>query len=380
MVRKLMLIGLMGLMRSIWALPAMNMPKGVTPISHQLYHLHMVIFFVCTVIALGVFAAMFYIMLRYRKSVGAKSANFHHSTVTEIIWTLIPTLILIVMAIPSTRVLIDMNDDRKADVNIKITGHQWHWEYAYLDHGIKFSSNLATPRSQIDNKTPKGPWYLLEVDEPLVLPIHKKIRFLVTSTDVNHSWWVPEFGVKKDALPGLINTAWAKIDRPGIYRGQCTELCGMQHGYMPIVVIALTEEQFNQWIKEKKAGHATLPTPDLTAPAIPLAPATLMAEGKKVYTHTCAVCHQENGEGMPPAFPSIKGSKIATGPVDDHVRIVLYGKHGTAMQAFESQLTDREIASVTTYQRNSWDNQKQSSTGNIQPAEVARIRQEGDLS
>jgi cytochrome c oxidase subunit 2 len=289
------------------------------------------------------------------------------------------------MAIPATRVLIDMSDDSKADVNIKITGHQWNWEYAYLDYGIKFTSNLATPRSQIDNKTPKGPWYLLEVDEPLVVPIHKKIRFLLTSTDVNHSWWVPEFGLKKDAIPGLINTAWAKIDRPGIYRGQCTELCGMQHGYMPIVVIALPETEFKNWIEQKKSGHASVPTPNSTEPMINLSRATLMEEGKKVYHNQCVICHQENGEGLKPVYPSIKGSKIVTGPVHDHLNIILYGKHGTAMQAFGEKLTDREIASVITYQRNSWGNDNQTSYGkyagsNTQPAEVARAKQEGGFS
>lgn len=355
-----------------------NMTPGVTPISRDIYDLHMTIFWICVFIGIVVFSTMFYALLKHRKSVGHKAAKFHHSTKVEIIWTLIPFLILVAMAIPATIVVIRMNDDAKADINIKIIGHQWKWQYEYLDQGINFYSNLSTPQAQLHNKEKKGKWYLLEVDKPLVVPIHKKIRFLVTSNDVIHAWWVPALGVKRDAIPGFIHEAWARIEKPGIYRGQCAELCGMNHGYMPIVVVAKTQKDFAKWVAEQR-GETIKATAAAKKPAKKMSKAALMKLGKKVYDTTCSACHKTDGKGMPPAFPAMIGSPIATGPVAQHIDIVLNGKTGTAMQAFKDQLTNEQIAAVITYERNAFGNSNKSKYGKnaggiVQPAEIAKAR------
>ncbi len=344
-----------------------NMTRGVTPMSHDIYDLHMTIFWICVAIGVVVFGAMIYAMVRHRKSIGHKPAKFHGSTGVELTWTLIPFLILVAMAVPATLVLIRMEDDAKADVNIKVTGYQWKWQYEYLDYGISYFSNLSTPRAQIEGKEKKGQWYLLEVDKPLVVPIHKKIRFLVTSNDVIHSWWVPALGVKRDAIPGFIHESWARIEKPGVYRGQCAELCGMDHAYMPIVVVAKTESDFNRWVAEQTNPK----TPTKTAALKTMTKEALMKEGETVYNSKCAVCHKSDGTGTPPAFPALKGSKIATGSVNDHIAIVLNGKSGTSMQAFKDQMSVEEIAAVVTYERNSWGNDG----GVVQPADVAKLKQ-----
>lgn len=356
-----------------------NMPSGVSPISHDIYDLHMLIFAICCVIGVFVFGVMFYALIKHRKSKGAKAANFHDNTVLEIVWTIIPLLILVGMAVPATKVLMRMNDDHAADINIKITGHQWKWQYEYLDEGINFYSNLSTPNEQIENKAPKGEWYLLEVDKPLILPIHKKVRFLLTSADVNHSWWVPELGVKRDSIPGYITEAWTRIDKPGTYRGQCTELCGMRHGYMPIVVIAKTEKDYAKWVAEQtKSAESKKKLADEQANKVWTKP-ELMTSGKSTYEKYCSVCHRPDGKGMPPAFPALIGSSIATGPVEKHIDIVLHGVAGTGMQAFDQQLSDAEIAAVVTYERNAWGNADkekygQLAGGTLQPADVAKRR------
>ena len=241
------------LITSVFAKSPYNMPRGVTPVSNDVYDLHMTIFWICVVIAIVVFLAIIISLIRHRKAAGHKAVFFHKSTKVEVIWTVIPFLILVAIAIPSTIVMANMDNDANADMNIKITGHQWYWSYEYLDQGIKFDSNLSTPQAQLNNKAVKNKWYLLEVDHPLVVPVDKKIRFLVTSTDVIHSWWVPELAVKRDAIPGFIHESWAYIQKPGIYRGQCAELCGLKHGYMPIVVIAKTQKNFNAWVAKMKA-------------------------------------------------------------------------------------------------------------------------------
>lgn len=235
-----------------------NMKPGVTPVSQNIYWLHMTIFYVVVFIGLVVFIAMAIAMIKHRKSKGHKAATFHENNKIEVIWTVIPFLILVVLAIPATIVITQIYDDSKADMNIKITGSQWKWHYEYLDQGIEFYSNLSTPATQLNNQLPKNKWYLLEVDRPLVLPIHEKVRFLVTATDVIHSWWVPELGVKRDAIPGFIHEAWADIQKPGIYRGQCAELCGVHHGYMPIVVIAKTQANFKKWVKKEHRREEAL--------------------------------------------------------------------------------------------------------------------------
>lgn len=363
---------------SVLALPQMNMSPGVTPVSRDIYYLHMTILWICVIIGAIVFGIMFYSLIRHRKSLGRKPATFHENTFLEIFWAVIPFLILVVMAVPATKIVINMEDDSDADINIKITGYQWKWRYEYLDEGLNYFSNLATTQDQIQGKAPKSQWYLLEVDKPLVVPIHKKIRFLVTSNDVIHSWWVPLLGVKRDAIPGFIHESWARIDKAGIYRGQCAELCGLNHGFMPIVVDARSEEDYSAWVQAQKQA-AMQPAGETQAPNAPMTKQQLIENGVDVYNRMCVVCHQANGQGMPPAFPALKGSKIANGPVKDHIHIVLKGKPGTAMQAFELQLTDKDIASVITYERNAWGNGQTSTTapnagGIVQPTDIAAAR------
>lgn len=379
-----------------------NLTPGVTPISRDIYNLHMTIFYICVIIGVVVFGIMFYSLFKHRKSRGVQPAKFHGHTKVEIFWAVIPFLILVIMAIPATAVLVRMSNTEEPDVNIKITGYQWKWKYEYLDEGISYFSNLATPQKQLQNKLPKDQWYLREVDKPLVIPIHKKIRFLITSNDVIHSWWVPALGIKRDAMPGFIYEAWAKVEKPGIYRGQCAELCGTYHAYMPIVVQAVSWDDYQKWVAANKptatnasaaikpamtvipAATASTVAPTATvAPAPTAAPAPekksssmtkqeLMQLGENVYETNCAMCHKSDGSGMPPAFPAMKGSKIATGPVAAQLYIVLHGKPGTPMQSFADQLTDQEIAAVITYERNSWGNEKHGryAGGLVQPADV----------
>jgi cytochrome c oxidase subunit II len=346
---------------------SINMAPGVTEISHTVYNLHMLILGICTLIGIGVFGTMFYSILRHRKSAGHEAAQFHESTTVEIIWTLIPLLILIGMAIPATRTLIAMEDTGNSDMTIKITGYQWKWEYEYIDEGIHFFSNLATPRSEIENHKAKNEHYLLEVDNPVVVPVHKKIRFLLTANDVIHSWWMPDLAVKKDAIPGFINEMWTVIDKPGTYRGQCTELCGKDHGFMPIVLVAMEEKDYLNWVEEQKAAADS--EKNLSSKTFTLA--ELNNRGADVYNRNCAACHQANGEGLPGVFPSIKGSPVATGDISEHLKVVMNGRQGTAMQSFAGQLSDVDIASVITYQRNAWGNDMGDS---LQPAQVAAQR------
>ncbi len=362
---------------STLALPPMNMPYGVTPISHEIYHLHMTIFAICCVIGVGVFGTMIYALIYYRKSRGAVSAQFHEHMGVEILWTAIPFIILIVMAVPATKVLIDIHNTAKPDINIKITGYQWRWGYDYLDQNIHFMSNLSTPLAQQGNTSAKGKNYLLETDNDVIVPIHKKVRFLITSNDVVHSWWVPDLGIKQDAIPGYINETWAYIDKPGFYRGQCGELCGARHGFMPIVVHAVSQKEFSSWVN--KQHHKNFKLAAAAAQPKTLSHDELMAAGKKIYESVCAVCHKPGGEGMPPTFPAIKGGPISTGPIAAHINIVLHGKKGTAMAPFASQYGDEEIASVITYERTAFGNdainKQKGNPTTAQPADVRKLRQ-----
>lgn len=359
----------------------MNMHKGVTPLSKDIYNLHMIAIGVCAGIGIIVFGVMFYSLIHHRKSRGYKAASFHRNTKLEIVWTIIPLIILVALAFPATRVLIRQADNSNADITIKIVGYQWKWQYQYLDLNIDYFSNLSTPFTQIQNLEPKGLWYLLEVDKPLVLPIQKKIRFLVTSNDVIHSWWVPELGVKRDAIPGFMHESWARIEQPGTYRGQCAELCGINHAYMPIVVEAVDEKAFYKWVDEQPKviqQHATdkinqeqkVETPDI--PSSILSKNKLMSLGKERYEQVCAACHKIDGKGIPPMFPALNGSSIAIGkPISKHINIILNGLSGTAMQAFKDQLTDEEIAAIVTYERNAWEN---NTNDVVQPEEVFKLR------
>ena len=344
----------------------LNMTPGVTPNSHAVYGLHMTVLWICVAIGVVVFGAMFYSIINHRKSKGAVAAKFHESTTVEILWTIIPFLILIAVAIPATKTLISMEDTSDSDLTIKVTGYQWKWKYDYLDTGISFFSVLATPRDQITDQQPKGDHYLLEVDNPVVVPINKKIRFLTTAEDVIHAWWVPALGFKKDAIPGFINESWALIEQPGVYRGQCAELCGKDHGFMPIVVVAKNEADYNSWLAEQKSATAAA-----TASAgREWSKEELMAKGEQVYATNCAACHQATGMGIPGAFPALAGSPIATGPAEEHMDRVMNGKPGTAMAAYKGLLNDADLAAVITFERNSWGN----SASVVQPSAVKAAR------
>nr|WP_298623808.1 cytochrome c oxidase subunit II [uncultured Legionella sp.] len=352
----------------------LNMYKGVTPLSHDMYYLHMVCMAVCAVIGVVVFGIMIYSLIHHRKSKGYKPATFHDNPRLEIVWSIIPFLILIGLAIPATQVLIRMSDSNESDVTIKVVGYQWRWQYQYLDQGISFYSNLSTPYAQIQNKEKKGQWYLLEVDKPLVLPINKKIRFLVTSGDVIHSWWVPELGIKRDAIPGFMYEAWARIEKPGVYRGQCAELCGINHGFMPIVVQAVSEEEFDDWVaKQDKVQDQYAKTEGVPGEQKTMTRSELMTLGKQKYEQFCSACHKADGTGLPPLYPALKGSSVAVGkPISRHIDLILNGiPDSSGMMPYKDQLNDEEIAAIATYERNAWGN---NTDDLIQPAEVAKLR------
>ncbi|WP_333969951.1 cytochrome c oxidase subunit II [Alteromonas mediterranea] len=335
---------------------SLNLRRGATDISGQVYDLHMLMFFICVGIAVVVFGVMFASMYLHRKSRGAKPANFHENVKVEIAWTVIPFLILVFMAVPAANTLIAMEDTTEPDMTVLVTGSQWKWHYKYMDSDVEFYSLLATQREQIENKFQKTDNYLLEVDRPLVIPTGKKIRFLITSDDVIHSWWVPDFAVKKDANPGFINESWANVNEPGIYRGQCAELCGKDHGYMPVVVIAKEPAEFDKWMSEQEAMVRQAKEEEQRLLSMNMSMDELMQEGERVYNATCAACHMPNGEGLPGVFPALKGSKMAKEDQQGHIDIVLHGKSGTAMQAFGKMLSLKEIAAVVTYERNAWGN------------------------
>ena len=350
-----------------------NMTRGATELSQQVFDLHMTIFYICVVIAAIVFGLMFWSIVHHRKSKGVVPAQFHGSMKIEIIWTAIPVLILVAMAVPATRTLVAMEDASASELTVLVTGSQWKWHYKYLDYPIEFYSVLATPRVQISNEAEKDPDYLMAVDKPLVLPTGKKVRFLLTADDVIHSWWVPDFAIKKDAVPGFINETWTRVDKPGFYYGKCAELCGRDHGFMPVAVEVKTPEDFEAWTVAQVAAAEQAKAE--AASAGPMAMDELMALGQKVYDSACVACHQPNGEGLAGVFPGLKGSAIATGDPAAHIHIVLFGKAGTAMQAFGKQLSAKELAAVITWERNAWGNAKGDM---VQPADVVAAIEKGE--
>jgi len=407
-----------------------NMPVGVTEISREVYHLHMLIFWICVVIGIVVFGVMIWSLVYHRKSRGHKAAQFHESTTVEIAWTVVPFVILIGMAIPAAGTLIKMEDTSDSDITIKATGYQWLWEYEYLEDGVQFYSrmdNASNEARQLNSGINPADVenYLRDVDNRVIVPVDKKVRLLLTSNDVIHAWWVPELGGKKDAIPGYINEIWFRVDEVGVYRGQCAELCGRGHAYMPIVVEAVPQAKYDAWVKEQGGGEkdaeqvadagdaaqagdetATDATSDdavdsssdqegdseeasaedgdsdskdasnedsessEAADTKELNKADLMAKGKEVYNTNCAACHQADGSGLEAAgFPAMKGSKVATGPVDEHIKQTLNGQN--AMPPFKGTLNDEQLAAVITYERNAFGNE----TGDlVQPAQVKQLR------
>ena len=352
-----------------------NMRVGVTEVSEEIFDLHMLIMWICVWIGVVVFGIMFWSLWKYRKSSGAIAAKFDDHYWLEIGWTIAATIILVGMAIPSTSVMIKAYDDTEGDINIMVTGYQWKWQYTYLEEGVSFFSNLATSQEEIDNALPKGEFYLSEVDEPLVIPINKRIRFLITGNDVIHSWWVPDFAVKQDAVPGFINTAWTNVPKPGIYRGACTELCGLKHAFMPVVVRAVEQEEYEAWIIEKIA----LAEAEKLLTEKVWTKAELIERGQGVYLKNCVACHQANGQGLPPVFPSLEGSQIVMRDKARNIEILMEGVQGAAMQAFSKQLSEVDIASVITYTRDSWSNGKNGDGEIVVPKDIVDYKNRAKL-
>ena len=355
----------------------LNMPYGVSPISQEIYNLHMAGLYICCVIAVIVFGVLLYSLVKFRKSKGAKAAHFHEHLGLEILWTTIPFLILVGLAIPASIVLAHIHDTDKSALTIKVTGYQWKWKYEYLDQGIAFFSNLATTQAQINNEAPKSPWFLIEVDNPVVVPVNTKVKLLFTADDVIHAWWVPDLGIKQDAIPGFVNENWIYVTKEGIYRGQCGELCGVYHGFMPIVVEAVSQEKFAQWVTDHRPTPAKMAA-QRDATLKPLTEDALLTLGKAQYDTSCVMCHQPQGEGLPPMFPPLKNSRVVTGPAAGNIGYVLTGVPGTAMQAFGDQLDDKAMAAVISYIRHAWGNDKvilkNKYEAIVQPADVEKVR------
>ena len=351
------------------AVHQLNFQAPVTAIAADIYQLHIWMIVICVAIFVAVFGVMFYSILKHRKSLGYKAATFHESTAVEIAWTVVPFLIVVLMALPATKTVVAMKDTSNADITIKATGMQWKWGYDYIKgegEGISFLSALSTPREQIHEAGAKGDNYLLEVDNALVVPVNKKVRIVTTANDVIHAWGVPAFGVKQDAIPGFVRDTWFKAEKIGVYRGNCYELCGKEHAFMPIVVNVVSEEDYAKWVGEqKKSMAAKADDPNKTWTATELA-----ARGEKVYAANCVACHQANGAGVPGAFPALAGSQMVNGPQEGQIGILLNGKNG--MPAWKATLSDTEIAAVITYTRNTWGNKPEDNI--VQPAEVLAAR------
>ena len=349
---------------------ALNMTRGITEISNEVFELHMLIFWICVAIGVAVFSVMFYSMWAHTKKKNPVPAKFHESHKLEIAWTIIPFLILIAMAVPASKTLVKIYDDEAGDINIQVTGYQWKWQYRYLEDDVSFFSNLSTDLDEIYNLVPKGENYLQEVDEMVVIPAGKKVRFLITANDVIHSWWMPAFAIKQDAIPGFVNTAWTVVDKPGIYRGKCTELCGKNHGFMPIVVKVVEQEEYDLWVDNKKQEAiklAELTTKDWST-------GELMERGQTVYEVNCVACHQTAGQGINGIFPALAGSDIALNDKDRHIEILMEGVQGAAMNSFD-YLSEVELAAVITYTRQAWGNAENGDGEIVVPKDIVDYKE-----
>ena len=349
---------------------ALNMREGVTQVSRDVFELHMLIFYICVAIGAVVFSVMFYSLFRYTKKRNPNPSTFHESSKLEVAWTVVPFLILIAMAVPASKTLTEIYNDEEGEINIQVVGYQWKWEYKYLEDDINFFSNLSTDQDEIYNLVPKGENYLLEVDEPLIIPVDTRVRFLITANDVIHSWWVPDFAIKQDAIPGFINTAWTRAEETGIYRGNCTELCGKNHGFMPVVVKVVEKDEYNDWVVAKKEEAIKLA--ELTEKEWSLAELTGRGEG--VYQKNCVACHQMNGEGLPPIFPALAGSDIVMFSKDRNIEILMEGVQGAAMQSFANQLSEVDMASVITYTRQAWGNAENGDGNYVVPSDIVEYK------
>ena len=350
-------------MKADWL--ALNMTRGATDISNEVFELHMLIFWICVAIGVVVFGVMFYSMYAHTKKKNPVAATFHENHKVEIAWTIIPFLILIAMAIPASKTLVKIYDDEAGDLNIQVTGYQWKWQYNYLEDDVTFFSNLSTDMDEINNLVPKGENYLQEVDEMVVIPVGKKVRFLITANDVIHSWWMPAFAIKQDAIPGFVNTAWTKVDKPGIYRGKCTELCGKNHGFIPIVVKVVEQSEYDDWVSGKREAAmkmAELTTKDWTTEE-------LVARGESLYAVNCVACHQTNGQGISGIFPALAGSDIVLNDKERNIEILMEGVQGAAMNSF-SYLSEVELAAVITYTRQSWGNENNGDGEIVVPKDI----------
>jgi cytochrome c oxidase subunit II len=366
MVRAALAAAMWGAAGSAMAIQSrFNLAPPKTPIAEEIYSLHNLMLIICTVIFVAVFSVMFYSIWKHRRSKGAVAASWHENTTVEMIWTVIPFIIVIVMALPATRTVVAMKDTSNADLTVKVTGYQWKWGYDYLrgeGEGISFLSQLATPAAQIEGREPKSSTYLLEVDNALVVPVNKKVRIITTASDVIHAWWVPAFAVKQDAIPGFARDTWFRAQQIGTFRGQCAELCGKDHAFMPIVVQVVSAEEYTKWVSGKKQQMAAL----ADDPNKTWTQAELMARGAAVYQANCQACHQANGQGVQGAFPALAGSKVVASK-GDQIALMLSGKN--AMPSWKG-LSDIELAAVATYTKNSWGN----SAGDVQPAEFRSAR------
>ena len=349
---------------------ALNMREGVTQVSRDVFELHMLIFYICVAIGTVVFSVMFYSLFRYTKKKNPNPSSFHESSKLEVAWTIVPFLILIAMAVPASKTLTEIYEDEEGEINIQIVGYQWKWEYKYLEDDINFFSNLSTDQDEIYNLVPKGENYLLEVDEPLIIPVDTRVRFLITANDVIHSWWVPDFAIKQDAIPGFINTAWTRVEEPGIYRGNCTELCGKNHGFMPVVVKVVEKDEYNDWVLAKKEEAIKLA--ELTEKEWSLA--ELSERGEGVYQKNCVACHQMSGEGLPPIFPALAGSDIVMFDKNRNVEILMEGVQGAAMQSFANQLSEVDMAAVITYTRQAWGNAENGDGAYVVPSDIVEYK------
>ena len=349
---------------------ALNMREGVTQVSRDVFELHMLIFYICVAIGAVVFSVMFFSLFRYTKKRNPNPSTFHESTKLEVAWTVVPFLILIAMAVPASKTLTEIYDDEEGEINIQVVGYQWKWEYKYLEDDINFFSNLSTDQDEIYNLVPKGENYLLEVDEPLIIPVDTRVRFLITANDVIHSWWVPDFAIKQDAIPGFINTAWTRAEETGIYRGNCTELCGKNHGFMPVVVKVVEKNEYNDWVLAKKEEAIKLA--ELTEKEWSLA--ELSERGEGIYQKNCVACHQMNGEGLPPIFPALAGSDIVMFDKNRNVEILMEGVQGAAMQSFANQLSEVDMAAVITYTRQAWGNAENGDGAYVVPSDIVEYK------